>query len=154
MIRKLFKEILIEKTSNVKIQFFRFLFVGAAATIVDMLTLFLLREFTALKTLNLTFYFIDVGLFICIMLGFTVGLIVNYILSTLWVFDKSKIKTKKIEFLIFALIGIVGLIINTVIVQLFDTYVNFSLSYIVGKLLATGVAFIWNFTARKLIIYR
>ncbi len=146
----MFKKLLFEKTDNSLIQFFRSLIVGAIATVVDMGVLIVFKDIFHTPT------------WISTALGFIVGLFVNFLISSLWVFEKSKTVTNRsAEFLVFGFIGVIGLIINEVIVHFFEANVSdlnlFGLilkSYIIGKMVATLVAFVWNFCARKLLLYR
>lgn len=148
----MFKKLLFEKTNNSFIQFLRSLVVGAVATVVDIGVLTLFVEVFNMNVLIAT------------AIGFIAGLFVNFFISSVWVFEKSKIvKNKTTEFLLFAIIGVIGLIINELIVNFFDSYVfNFNIFgewlpkdkyYLIGKLVATVIAFIWNFCARKFFIY-
>ena len=147
------KQLLMKKSNNSMIQFLRSLVVGGIATVVDMAVL------TALVELA------DVNLAIATALGFVAGLIVNFIISTLWVFNKSQVvKNRFVEFVVFSVIGVIGLLINEGIVLFFELYLSpkeiFSFLlpsdkyYILGKLTATVVAFVWNFAARKLLLYK
>ena len=143
------------KTNNTFVQFFRYIFVGGFATVVHY---FVLIFFTEVFGINAN---------ISNLIAFTIGLIVNYIISTLWVFDKGKVNNKWIEFLIFAIIGVVGLGINQFFIWLFDNpfremaifdglfggFITVDKYYIIGQVIATGVSFIWNFVARKFILY-
>ena len=149
----MFKKLLFEKTNNSFIQFLRSVIVGAVATIIDIGVLTVLVEA------------FNVNVFIATAIGFIVGLLVNFFISSVWVFEKSKVvKNRVSEFIIFALIGVVGLIINELIVNFFNLYLAKSLIfgsfidsdkyYLIGKLVATVIAFVWNFFARKFIIYR
>ena len=149
----MFKKLLFEKTNNSLIQFLRSVIVGVVATVIDIGVLTILVEA------------FNVNVFIATAIGFIVGLLVNFFISSVWVFEKSKVvKNRVSEFIIFALIGGVGLIINELIVNFFDLYLAKSLIfgsfidsdkyYLIGKLVATVIAFVWNFFARKFIIYR
>lgn len=149
------KNLVAGKTSNVFVQFFRYFFVGGFATVVHYFILIFLTE---------VFY---VNANISNLVAFTVGLIVNYIISTIWVFDKRRVDNKWVEFIIFAIIGVVGLGINQFFIWLFDNpfremaifdglfngFITVDKYYIIGQVIATGVAFIWNFVARKVILY-
>ena len=149
----MFKKLLFKKTNNSLIQFLRSVIVGVVATVIDIGVLTILVEA------------FNVNVFIATAIGFIVGLLVNFFISSVWVFEKSKVvKNRVSEFIIFALIGVVGLIINELIVNFFDLYLAKSLIfgsfidsdkyYLIGKLVATVIAFVWNFFARKFIIYR
>lgn len=78
--------------------------------------------------------------------GFILGLIVTYILSNKLVFGAPKANRGKI-FLLFSLIGLVGLAILNLLMWFFTG--GLGINYIVSKGLATIVVFMWNFFARK-----
>ena len=91
----LIKKLFIEETNNTFIQFFRSLFVGGAATVVDIIALIICREiFHAPES-------------IAAAVGFVFGVTVNYIISTLWVFAKAKVDNRTKDFIFFVIIGII-----------------------------------------------
>lgn len=81
------------------------------------------------------------------MVGFVAGLLVVYLLSNQFVFGESKIKSRRIEFGVFAVIGIVGLGILGVLMWALTDLARFN--YLLSKVLATIVVYMWNFFARK-----
>ena len=98
-----FKKLFSGDTENTFIQFFRYCFVGGFATIVDW----------ALS--SLLFYLVFSGsgyAALCNGLSFVAGLLVNYFLSTFWIFKQSKMQNRFLEFLSFAAIGVVGLLLT------------------------------------------
>ena len=130
---------LIGKTNNVLIQLFRYLWVGGVAFIVDYGCLFLLTEY------------VHVSYLISAAVAFVLGLTVNYLLSTLWVFPDSRLNNKMAEFTVFASIGLVGLLLNEVIMFVCCEVLN--IHYMISKLCSTGIVFFWNFFARKIILF-
>ena len=140
-------QIFFEKTNNTLIQFFRSLFVGGIATVVDFAATALVREliFNGKDSWQLRLLYISCG--------FIAGLICNFILSCLFVFGKSE-KTRQEEFFAFTVIGIMGLLLNYGIISFCSLFISMEgLVFYVVKLFATIVTFIWNFFARKIIIY-
>ena len=136
MLNKLF----IEKTDNTLIQLFRYTFVGGIAFIVDFSSLYFLTDFAGFHYLYSA------------AIAFILGLVVNYILSILWVFKSRAVNKKIIEFTIFAIIGIVGLGLNEVMIWFFTERLN--LHYLFqSKLISTVIIYFWNFLARKYILY-
>lgn len=141
----------LHRSKSTVIQFVRYLFVGGGATIVQWGLLVLFKEVFGLNANAAN------------MVGFAGGLIFNYIISTLWVFDNSAVKNKAAEFTVFALIGIVGLGINQGLIWLFDkpiankkvfgAFLPSDKYYLVGQVSATALAFFWNFFARKYLLY-
>jgi len=79
--------------------------------------------------------------------GFIIGLIVVYILSNKFVFGESKIKSAKIQFALFAIIGVVGLLLLNALMWLFTDILG--VMYIVSKVIATVFVYAWNFLARR-----
>lgn len=79
--------------------------------------------------------------------GFILGLIVVYVISNKYVFGESKIKSKTNEFLLFGLIGLIGLAILNLLMWSLTSGLH--VNYIVSKLLATVIVYAWNFFARR-----
>ena len=92
-----FKKIFYGASDNLLIQFVRYFFVGGFAFIVDFGLLYILSEYAGLHYL------------LSATLSFIAGLVVNYIISCIWVFNNSKFRNRIVEFLFFAAIGVVGL---------------------------------------------
>ena len=135
IIRKLFINI----NNNTFIQFFRYLFVGGFAFLIDSGLLYILTEYAHLHYLfSATF-------------GFIFGLVINYLLSKIWVFSSNTIKKQWVEFIVFSLIGIVGLGLNNLFLWIFTDYC--SIHYMLSKVLTTIIVFFWNFLARKFILF-
>ena len=139
--------LLVERTNNTWLQLFRSLIVGGIATVVDFACTALVREviFKGLDTWKLRV------LYVCC--GFIAGLLTNFALSCWFVFSKTK-DTRKEEFVVFAVIGVFGLLINYAVISLFSWMITTEgLAFYVAKTVATVVTFLWNFFARKKIIY-
>lgn len=83
------------------------------------------------------------------ILSFTLGLIVNYILSKKTVFTQDVSISKYKEFIIYAIIGVIGLLFDTLLLWLFTD--KLALFYLISKILSTFIVFIWNFGARKVL---
>ena len=139
-----FKALFVEDTDDTWIQLFRSLFVGGVATVVDFFVAAIVRELLGGNDI------------ISNISGFVFGLITNYLISILWVFKKHNMNMAE-EFGVFALIGIIGLFINTIIVYSLGKLLNsdeISIMFYVAKLIATLITLIWNFAARKIILYK
>ena len=134
----LFKKLFVHKTQNPYIQFIRYGFVSGVALVVDFGGMVLLKE---------AFH---VNYLVAATLSFTAGLVVNYLLSLIWVFEKSK-HSRYVEFAIFSGIGIAGLVINDLVIwSLTD---KFGVYYMISKLVATVMTFLWNFSIRKFLLF-
>ena len=129
------------RTHNTSIQFFRYVFVGSLASITDMVCLWLFYSKLGFKE------------YIAVALAFICGLIVNYILSMHFVFvGVSRHHEHTIKFSVYYTIGSIGLVLTELLMYLFDTMIGFH--YILAKLLTSLLIFIWNFTAKKHILYK
>jgi putative flippase GtrA len=123
-------------TDNFFVQFFRYGIVGGIAAVVNIVMFYLFTEFFG-------FYYIFSNI-----LAFTLGLITNYFLSVKYVFSKERKKDKKIEFIVHASIGIIGLCLDTLLVYLFTDKLNYY--YMTSKIISTVIVFGYNFIARKM----
>jgi len=130
-------------------EFFRYVLVGGIAFIIDFSILYLLR----------TFIFFNMGhngILIAAALGFTAGLVFNYIFSVRFVFrniaeDAKRHKVR--SFIIFVIIGIAGLLITEVcmyagIVLFTDKW------YLIVKVFTAGIVLMWNYICRKIFIFK
>lgn len=133
------RSVIKEKTDNTFIQLIRYTFVGGLAFIIDFGTLFILTEY-----LNIH-YLISAGI------AFIFGLTINYLISTKWVFSKRAYKNRNLEFLLFAFIGLAGLGLNELFMWFFTDLLL--IYYLVSKIITTLIVYLWNFFARKLILF-
>lgn len=131
---------LLRRPSNdVRIQLFRYFFVGGAAFAVDFALLFALTEYAGMH------YTLSAAL------SFTAGLAVNYLISIHWVFRDRTLRSRMAEFIVFAIIGVVGIGLNVSIIWAATEWL--SIHYLVSKIVATAIVFLWNFFARKYILF-
>lgn len=137
MIRKLFRE----NTDNIWVQLMRYGISGLGATLVDFTVLTVLTETLGERLL-----------LVWTAIAFISGLAVTYFLSTNWVFDARRFNSKAAEVSIFVIIGVVGLGLTELLMWIFATKLD--LHYLISKLISGTSVFIWNFTAKKLILFR
>ena len=138
-LKKLLSKLFFTKTNNAYIQFFRSTFVGAISTLADMGLLYILTDFAHIHYLIST------------SLGFILGTIINYILSIFWVFKEKKLKNKTAEFIIFSIIGAIGLLLNELFMWLFTDIAG--LYYLISKIISTIIVFLFNFLTRKKFLF-
>ena len=135
------KGIFITPTKNGFLQFFRYLFVGGIATIVDWGILFLLTDFAHIYHL------------VSAVIAFIAGLITNFVLSKLLVFKANEARVNVVnEFISYAVIGVIGLGITELIMYILTDLNN--VHYMISKIIATVIVLAWNYLARKMIIYK
>lgn len=136
-ISELVKKLFLEKNHDTRIQFLRYIFVGGAATIVDMGSLYIL---TSIMGLN---YLISAAI------AFILGVATNYLLCIAWIFESTG-RVKK-EIILFVVIGVGGLILNEVIIWLLVEEAK--LYYMLAKTVAVVIVLVWNFGMRKKYVF-
>ena len=130
-------------------EFIRYFFVGGSAFLIDTGVLYLTQRF-------IFFNMGKPGILIATALGFMAGLIYNYILSIFFVFNdaEQKIKGKELKsFIIFAIIGIIGLGLTELGMYLGITLLN-PKYYLIVKVFVAAVVLFWNYIARKILIFK
>lgn len=133
------KRLLVHGTHNTHIQLFRYLIVGLIAFGADFATLYVLTDMMGVHYL------------ISNVFGFIFGLITNYALSVTWVFASRKMDDRRKEFVIFTVIGVIGLLINQLVMWTCTEFLG--VYYLYSKVIATGVVFFWNFFGRRHIVF-
>ena len=136
----LFHKLFYGSTDKLLVQFVRYFFVGGFAFVVDFGLLYILTEYAGLHYL------------LSATLSFIAGLLVNYIISCLWVFNGSKLMNRLVEFVFFAAIGVVGLALNDTLIWLFTDCIG--THYMFSKIVAAAMVYLWNFFARKYLVFR
>lgn len=121
------------------VQLVRSLAVSVISLIFDFSTLVACKELVGINYL------------VAAAIGFIVGVIVNYLLSIVWVFPDHKLSSRHAEFVIFVIICAIGLGLNLAIIA--GMVQGLSVDYRLAKLVSTIVVFFWNFFARKKILY-
>lgn len=120
-------------------QIIKFVFVGGTAFLIDYYLLLFLTN-----TMNIHYVVSNV-------ISFCVSVIYNYILSAFWVFEMDKNKSKTQTFIVFIVLSVIGLLINTVVVfLLYDATKIFALS--ISKVIATAIVMVYNFVSRKIFL--
>lgn len=130
---------MVKETFDYLGQFAKYAGVGMVAAIADIGALYLLTEYGGL------YYLLSA------VLSFGLGVFLNYALSIRFVFDKRKMESRKKEFAVFFLIGILGLLLNIALIWFFTE--RLEIYYIYSKYIATAIGFFFNFNARKFILF-
>lgn len=135
-----FKALFADPTTNLFIQMFRYLFVGGGAFIIDWGSLFVFKT-------------IGLNLYVSTALAFVLGLVANYLLSKAFVFKAEKSNVGNIaEFIIYGVIGVIGLGLTELL--MFILAEKIGIHFLIAKIIAAAIVLVWNFVARKLILYR
>lgn len=124
-------------------QFMRYLFTGGLAFVVDF------------GLFALCLYVLEWHYLLANLVGLVAGLVLNYALSVAWVFtacERKLEKRKTAEFLVFALVGFIGVGLNELLMLLMVDV--FEWQEMLSKMAAAIVVLMWNFGGRKLILFR
>lgn len=118
-------------------QALRFSFVGVFCFLLDYgLMIFLTECFEVDYLLSST-------------ISYCISIIVNYLLSLKFVFKAPKENNKKIAFILFMIVSIVGLGINQAL--LWFTVDILTIHYMLAKVLTALIVTIYNFISKKMI---
>jgi putative flippase GtrA len=125
---------------NTASQLARYVAVGGMAFLVDVFMLYALTSWAHVYYLTSA------------AVAFIVGLTGNYTLSRVWVFDRRNIQNTYLEFMVFAVIGIIGLGLTEAgmwfLTEKLHAY------YLLAKINTAVLVFLWNFFARKYALFR
>jgi putative flippase GtrA len=134
--KKLINKIFLRGTDNALVQLLRYAVVGAIAAAANFFCLFFLTDVCGM------YYLASNG---C---AFVAGLAVNYALCKRFVF-LTDFGNRGAEFLVYGLIGLVGLLFDTGLMYFFTDAL--AVYYLLSKIISTAIVMVWNFTARKFI---
>jgi putative flippase GtrA len=126
------------RTSSAHVQFFRYLFVGGSAAVVDLVA------FTILVT---TF---DLHYAVAAFIGYMLGLAWNHLLSVLWVFQASKHERSK-EILIVFCIAVGGLLWTWLLLYIMIDFMG--IHEVAAKMISQVIVLLWNFGMRKIYVF-
>ena len=143
------------QTDRTHIQFFRYIFVGGAAFLVQF------AAFVVFTNININYL-------IATPMAFILGLIANYALSVNWVFNKRTLDNMWSEFVIFAAIGVVGIVLTEALMWFFVDFVGFyqifynvhlynsshNIGFYVANVVTAALVLFWNFFARKFTLFK
>ena len=140
-VKELIDKLLKGRSGDIRIQAFRYLVSGGTAFLVDAGLLALLTELFGRE-----------HLLVWTAIAFCAGLLITYLFSILWVFDNRSLKSRTVEVTIFVGIGVIGLGLTELLMWLFADKAG--LHYLLSKIITTVLVFVWNFAAKKLLLFR
>ena len=135
LIGKLFRD----PTDNIMIQFFRYVFVGGTAFVVDFFFIYFFSDICGI-------YYLVSAVF-----SFIISVLVNYVMSTRWVFNQDNIENKVVEFNLFMLISTIGLVFTEILLYFFTDICG--IHYLISKIISAVIVLFWNFLARRVMFY-
>ena len=141
-------------------QFIKFGLVGGLCFVIDYTVGIALLNIIMAVTSQAHF---EVASIISSVNGFVVSVIMNYILSFKYVFKRKEELDKKVEFTVFLVLSVIGLLLNSLIIWLgvgpiysgssfLRKYVGYNLMYTGAKIVATIIVMIYNFITRKIFL--
>lgn len=128
-------------------QIILFVFTGVVATLIDF------GIYTLLVYMGV--HYMTSNIF-----GFCISLIANYILSMKLVFKGKKERKKATEFIIFAVLSIIGLGISNICLWFCLDFIHIgsilelsdNLAAMLSKAIATCIVLVYNFVSRKIFL--
>ena len=94
--------------------------------------------------------------------GFTISVVVNYVLSMKFVFERKEDMSRRKEFVIFVILSVIGLGVNEVILLACSAFYEEStalmevfsdtLWFAASKVIATAIVMVYNFVSRKIFL--
>ena len=147
------KEGFFTKNRKLIFEFLRYVVVGGISAVIDMGVNFVMLFYVLGGTKD------DKGLVaISVAAGFAVGLLVNFILSNIFVFKEKdqREKGKTISaFLIYALVGVIGFAL-TELLTIGGTLIigEGGIWYLILTCFVKGIVLVWNYVGRKIFVYR
>lgn len=119
-------------------EFLLYLAASAAALALD----------TAVFSLSLR---MNLSLRVAAFLGFSLGLLLIYTLSTRLIFSQHRLPDRRNEFVGFALIGVAGLLLTEALLWLLVQ--RLGVAPVPAKLASAGGVFLFNFALRKALLF-
>ena len=136
---KTLSKLFVDSANSTLLQFFRNALVGSFAFVLELGLMYLLTECAHV-------YYLWSSVFSSLCAG---G--INYLLSTIWVFNQSKVKNKPLEFILFTAIGGLGLILNVFFLWILTDCIG--LYYMFSKVIAMILVFTLIFLIRKYVLF-
>lgn len=127
-------------------RFAKFAVVGALGAVIDFGLLNLMRGYFGWDLIWAN------------TLSVSIAMLSNFIWNRYWTFPESRSRKKRTQLPQFALVNLIGLVINNLIVVGIDavlvSHVGEPWSYNIAKAIAIGVVLFWNFGVNRLWTYR
>jgi len=95
--------------------------------------------------------FVRLNYLVSAAIGFAAGVVLTYVLSTRFVFHERRLRDRRAEAAVFFLIGVAGLALNEMLMKTLVEYAG--LAYVLAKIPATGIGFVFNFAARRFFLF-
>jgi putative flippase GtrA len=144
-------------------RFIKFAIVGTIGAVVDFVVLNIMKVIFEKVGLgaswNIPLEVHQIQLIVANAISFSTAVLSNFTWNRLWTFPESRDLPLGSQLVQFAIVNVLGLIINTVLLVVMDRYVfrhmfGERLSYNLAKAFAIGVVLFWNFGINRIWTYR
>lgn len=146
-----------DKKSKLMAQILKFAVVGGLSFVIDFVITMVVSAIARAAGMDVASSATLGGVF-----GFCISLIFNYFMSMKFVFERKDDMDRKKEFMIFAVLSAIGLLLNELILYFGVGICNAVIPAIVDdypsiitagvKMVATGIVMVYNFISRKLTL--
>ncbi len=120
-------------------QIFRYAIGGQVSTLIDFLVLIALTDMLSI------YYMFSVTI------AFACSVLVSYFFNVYWVFHERKYDKRHHEIFLFLSISVVGLLLTNLLMYFFTEKIG--LFYVNSKIVSATIVFVWNFIARKYLLF-
>jgi len=117
----------------------RYTVVGGFAFVLDFALLYALTEWGGIH------YIVSASI------SFSAGLVFNYVLSIAWVFEKRCCSNTRLEFFLFFMVGIGGLILTDIFMATLTPLLKNN--YMLAKFITVFFVYLWNFFLRRQLLF-
>lgn len=121
-------------------QFVLYGLISAVALVLDIGLLIFLTEYVGI------YYLVSASI------SFMMGMLLVYVVSISFVFDERRVSSTSLEFTGFVAIGIAGLLLNAFLLWCITS--GTPLSYQLAKLPTAGIVFLFNYFARRHLLFK
>ncbi len=155
IVSKYQEKVLESENDNTAYQIMRYACAGFLAVIIDFVLLHALTEFLHIH------YWFSSGL------SYIASTLINYFVTTRFVFARQNHTKETTMFQIFFIIGLIGLGLNQVLMYSITEFVNLDYltrisssyglhvrKYIWAKVIAGSTVFLWNFVAKRHAVHK
>lgn len=125
-------------------QFIKFAAAGGFCALVEMVILISLKNIYQTEEVN--------SLLIFNGIAYGIAVVINYLISKAWVFESGKY-SRGVEFMVFCAVALVGFGVNQLV--FYASLITLSTEwYKVAKIIAIAMVVIWNFFAKKYLVFK
>ncbi|WP_423364024.1 GtrA family protein [Mycoplasma sp. P36-A1] len=125
--------------------FIRYIIIGSIAFIIDFMTIIICRNiiYPTTNPYIITLYYI---------LGFILAFIFNYLSTLKYVFINYESNNQQKDIFNTLIVAIIGLVLTLLLMYIGEFI--FKYNYVILKVIVSIIVLVWNYLARKYLIYK